>query len=1143
MTMRKKIILWGLGSFFALLAAFLLLVPALLDSSFLKQKIQAAVSRKNIGQLDYADACLSIIPLPHLTIRQISLSVPERAVARIKILRVYPELIPLLKGQLQLSKIYLDVPDLNLILPEKSAKEKDLEKKSKPLNISDFLSGIIAPLAAYTSNLEMTIEQGRIGLVAGGRQSLVIRDLDLNADLKLMGPRSFKAKLNVATPALTLYRAGKKVTIDCDKLKATLLMDGDKVIFSLADLALARPALKLSGQLLADPKASGFNLDLTGRDLDVNAIRTAALELGEDNETIRDIFSYVKGGRIPNISIKSKGKRLADLGELKNIVIRGRMQDGDISIDDIGMHLTDVDGETLISRGLLEVSGASARLGETTGHDGSLKIGLTGNNDIFHLDIVLDAQLQQVPSVLKKIIKHNTFIQELSLIKNLKGTGEARLILGESMGKINTKIKVSRLQLSADYQRIPFPIKINQGQISFAENTVRIKDLTGKVGDSRFSNISCDIQWQKGLFVDIPSGSLTLDLGEFYPWISSFAALKKDMAGLKGAKGYLKLSSLKLKIPHDKSDQWQLTALGDVRDVAVNTTLLPQSFFLSSGQIQLKPNQFSFQKLKARMLDADLDLSGTISGPFRRPDSVNVLINGKLGAKATSFLRKRLCLPTAYALRAPLRFSDTMITWQPGTDFSFKGDVIFPKGARIFADFRYRPGDLAINHLDIQDQESKAVFVFDLNKNMVNLKFKGLLHETTLERIFVEKKLSDGWLKGDLQASFVRGRPLQSIMRGQLDGRNILLPMTRGKPLIIGKLAVTAHNKWLRVNQLSLVQQENRVDLKGRVDLTADGFLVNLDASAGALKWRASEKKQAKASNVPQDKSKKSPWHYPVAGTIHLAAKSFTWGNYTWEPFHADISRIEDGVNVEVRKSRLCGIDTIGTLQLTGNELALDFQLTAKDQDIASRYACLTKDRIRMTGSFDLSAQIKARSKPEDLLRSAHGHYEFTARNGQITQDKRLSRILEVINFTEIVRGKIPDLKTEGFNYETITVQGEFANDIMVFKKIYMDGKTLDLIGKGKLDLKHKFINVELLAAPFKTVDSVIKNIPGVNYLMAGNLISIPVRVKGDVSDPKVRIMSASDVRSNLLDFAKRVIKSPIKLIETMNYHKKRGQK
>jgi hypothetical protein len=160
-----------------------------------------------------------------------------------------------------------------------------------------------------------------------------------------------------------------------------------------------------------------------------------------------------------------------------------------------------------------------------------------------------------------------------------------------------------------------------------------------------------------------------------------------------------------------------------------------------------------------------------------------------------------------------------------------------------------------------------------------------------------------------------------------------------------------------------------------------------------------------------------------------------------------------------------------------------------------------------------------------------------------ITQSKTLSRVLEVVNFTEIVKGKIPDLKSEGFSYETLSIQGELGsnqmtNNLITFNKIHMDGKTLNLLGQGTLDLASDRLNVELLAAPFKTVDTAIKHIPGVNYLMAGTLISIPIRIGGEGADPKVRVMKASDISSHFLDFAERTINSPVRLIQHWNpYH------
>ena len=98
-----------------------------------------------------------------------------------------------------------------------------------------------------------------------------------------------------------------------------------------------------------------------------------------------------------------------------------------------------------------------------------------------------------------------------------------------------------------------------------------------------------------------------------------------------------------------------------------------------------------------------------------------------------------------------------------------------------------------------------------------------------------------------------------------------------------------------------------------------------------------------------------------------------------------------------------------------------------------------------------------------------------------------------------------------------------------------MDGETLNLIGKGEIDLVGKTLEIQLLAAPFKTVDTIIQYLPGVNYLLGGSLIAIPISITGTLDDPQVTIMSVSAVGSSLYDLAERTITSPFKLLETIN--------
>ena len=72
----------------------------------------------------------------------------------------------------------------------------------------------------------------------------------------------------------------------------------------------------------------------------------------------------------------------------------------------------------------------------------------------FHLDIMVDADLVQLPPVLKRLVKNNSFIKQLDLIKDLKGKATGRLVLGASTAVIKNGcecLKISYLcQLPAN---------------------------------------------------------------------------------------------------------------------------------------------------------------------------------------------------------------------------------------------------------------------------------------------------------------------------------------------------------------------------------------------------------------------------------------------------------------------------------------------------------------------------------------------------------------------------------------------------------------------------------------------------------------------------------------------------------------------
>jgi hypothetical protein len=185
-----------------------------------------------------------------------------------------------------------------------------------------------------------------------------------------------------------------------------------------------------------------------------------------------------------------------------------------------------------------------------------------------------------------------------------------------------------------------------------------------------------------------------------------------------------------------------------------------------------------------------------------------------------------------------------------------------------------------------------------------------------------------------------------------------------------------------------------------------------------------------------------------------------------------------------------------------------------------------------MDGTFDFKGGVKGKGAGKGLTRSLRGSFEFVAKDGRIYQAKVISKILAILNLTEIFRGKLPDLGKEGLAYNSITVKGRLADGKLLLKEMVMDGTTMNLAGHGDIDLLDKKVNLIILASFLKTVDSIVRMIPLVRYILDGTLISVPIKVSGDLADPDVQYVPASAVGSGLLGMIKRTLKLPVKIIE-----------
>lgn len=1059
----------AIATLLLLVTATLVIVPLFVDFASIKQKIQTEVHKQTGGRINYQDMVLSLLPLPSLELHQVKLLIPDRVEVKAAALRISPRILPLFSGNLQLAGIELDRPQLSLQLTQtKAAKAEPPPAPAQPSQHptltglpTDLLTSI-EPLAQAFDGLKIRIDSGRMAIFSLQQKLLNIEDLNLLLDLSLNGADSAQAGLTARLSTLDLYHRDRHETAKDLIFNGSVQLADSGLQVKITHLLLAEPKIALKGKVSLSSSPSGISLALSGNDIDVDATRKTVLALaGDSDPTTREIFDYLRGGRAAQISFSSHGKTLSELGELNNMLIKGRLEEGKISIPPIKLDLTEVIGDVVIDRGVLHGSGLAARLNHSTGKNGSLHIGLTKENQLFQLELTLNADLAETKPIVQRLVEAPAFTSMLAKIDNLHGSGHGKLTLGDSLDDLSVGVEVDQVNLSANYREVPLPISITRGRLAFHDNKLNLGELAGTLGRSKFADLSCRFLFAKEPSLELDSGPADLDMTELYPWLISPQALGDRLQELKRAAGRIQLSSLKLEGPLDRPSQWHFAAKGSLHNLRLDTPLFPDTVSFAKGEFSIDNKQLSFKKLKVAGQDAKLVASGSLEGLSLSPRRIDLLLDGRMGPKMLDWLFKTIEVPEFYAIRAPLDISEGRLSWQPEQTIVFNGQLAMDKGPKLTADIEYGPDRLQLHRLSIKDQYSAAELVFDRNSNERNLKFTGRLRHETLQTIFSNDRFNSGGLEGEFSVSIPQNGLAMATAAGHLAGENLPILLTSGDMVNID-----------------------------HINLQADGSRVK------------------------------------------TAISRLTWKNLVWEPIEGTLFFNRDMAHIQLDNAKLCGIDAFGTFSATGTEYSFNMALKGKGLDVTESYSCLTEGRVKATGRLDFSSTLRGQGKLDELIEGMQGPLQMTFSNGVIEQDKLVARTLEVLNVSEIVKGRLPNLDSTGLSYSTMTLAGQFQKGKLAIDTFHMNGDTLELVGYGTIDLDQETIDAQLLAAPFKTVDTIVKYIPGVNYLLGGSLVTIPMSIDGSLDDPKVTILSASAVGSSLYNLAERTVTSPFRLLK-----------
>ena len=524
---RMKITLfWCAGILAVILLIAQYVVPKLMNSDLLKSGIETALAEEIGGDVSFREIELTVIPRPHAAIHKGSVNT-ETVRGTLKSLHLYPRFFPLLIGKLRISKLVVNAPDISLRLP---SPDKGGRKEMKNAGGDAFskASAMTDSLASRFPGLTVNIRKGNLHIIKDNGESYKLSGIYSHIAFPSPGHRQMEAELDSSGLHCTFQREGKTVIINASDLKAAISLRDNQFMVSLKEMILDHPRLNLFSELIMDGDARLMNLTVGARNTDVPSTRETALLLGGHIPVMEKIFQIIRGGHIPSITFRSDGEAFRDLDDTENFVIEGEMEHGDLHIPGVDLALKGVSGDVEVVKGILYGQGLEANWEDSQAEKGSLKIGLEGEDAPFHLDMMVEADLVPVQRLLKRLVNNQTFVDELSLIENLQGRAKGRLILGESLKSVHAHVEADDVTLSADYERIPYPIDISTDTFTYDETGITIKNMRGSAGSTSVSGLDFRIEFQEKPFLTISAGSADIIIDETYPWFSELAHLPSD---------------------------------------------------------------------------------------------------------------------------------------------------------------------------------------------------------------------------------------------------------------------------------------------------------------------------------------------------------------------------------------------------------------------------------------------------------------------------------------------------------------------------------------------------------------------------------------------------------------------------------------
>jgi len=960
-----------------------------------------------------------------------------------------------------------------------------------------------------------------LGPILGIPEGWPVQEASVNAKLswRMHGLTDAQADATVTAAKVALQFGKGHLEFLAPAIELAAQTKGANAELTLRRLAVESPRLAVRATL-SKTEPGGYVLESETNGVELSDLQAVANGLAPVVPWLQPLPVILASGTVTTAKFRTQAASLADLFDLQAMHISGAVDNADLSIPAFyNLKPHRVSAVASLEQGILHVQNAQAKLTKSNARDGSLVVDLNADVPPLHADFTVAADLSEAFALIKLILSDAQSQQQLNQVSQLQGSALARIILGGDTNNVTVRVEASGIQASARYAPVPFPIRITRGALTFTGDAFSVQGLDGSIGLSSFTGVSARLDLNAPTLLSAQQGSVSLALEELFHWAVAQPQLAKQLEGVKTVSGSLAVSVSALEMPLSFPDRLRFHAAATPEKIVIDAPRYGPPARFDGGVIDVSEQSVSANGVDASVLDAQLKLSGRTDGYRQGIGSVKVGASGTVGLEALKWVYARAGITEELRLRGALLVSRASADWSTSSGVATQGSVNVAGGPVIGFSVHTTAKGMEVETLTVRDEASDATLRARLDGTRFRAGFKGRIAGSSIKHLFVDPPLSVGQLQGDITVEGDWEHPEKTTGSGSVQATGIQLPREFSVPVTVDELRLEAQNTQLLVKSATVSSGQSRVEVSGTIAYPADMFTIDADIRGDTMVVPVSspqttgaaepDTRETGSAKVAQFLNK--VWYLPARGQVRVDVAHFQVGRREISPLVGIASLQGTTLDLRLQRASLCSLTLSGKFVARPDDVELNGKASARGAQVYNVIACMTGQRVQMTGTLNFDAEFSARGKLAGLLDTLKATYSITATNGHINKFDELDAVLKVVNLTQIIAGQIPDLDKQGMDYRSAWVKGTMEGHTYALEAA-MNASAITLAAHGTVNDVTKAIDMTVLVAPFKTLDWIINKIPIVRNILGGTLLAVPVHVGGTFDNPQVVPLGARAV-------------------------------